>query len=184
MTQIYHQSYSFTMVEENFEYWPSELSKMNQFYHRVYHFFTIMVDENFEIWHIIFFQFIELKYGIYGTFSTKYGTEYGIYGNYGIYGIYELCGQPALCIKFKVFNFRRPLNVFLEIFVKLFPYKSSSFNFEREANESSSMVVMLLSNSCNFVSPLNDENISFLIFPIMFSDNNNSVRFFKSTNAL
>ena len=24
-------------------------------------------------------------------FSTKYGTEYGIYGNYGIYG---LCGQP------------------------------------------------------------------------------------------
>ena len=47
-----------------------------------------MVDENFDL------QFIELKYGIYGTFSTKYGTEYGIYGNYGIYGIYELCGQP------------------------------------------------------------------------------------------
>ena len=40
------------------------------------------------------------KYGIYGTFSVKYGTKYGKYGKYGIYGKYGTSGQPVNGIEY------------------------------------------------------------------------------------
>ena len=45
-----------------------------------------------------------LKYGIYGTFSVKYGTKYGKYGKYGIYGKYGTSGQPE-SDTYKIFDF-------------------------------------------------------------------------------
>ena len=100
MTQIYHQSYSFTMVEENFEYWPSELSKMNQFYHRVYHFFTIMVDENFEIWHIIFFSVYRIEiWDLWDIFNQIWDR---IWDLWELWDLWDLWAVWAACIREKL----------------------------------------------------------------------------------